>query len=302
MLDRDHIWLLWEWTEDTLLVENLLSRAAQSGLRVKTFTPTDFARFDLGSMLGQPPVILWDRAGDVHHEALRISDWAEALGSRVINPVRGTLLAKNKARLHEMLVQHNLPVPWTRLINDQSPPQDLDCGCGKYMVLKPERSGGGEGVRIQEWSQESLHAAMKSRPGETWLLQEYVEPAVIGGRRAWFRVFHLFGDIRICWWDNRTHIYDFLPECEVNMMGFNDLEILGMKIGASFPMQFFSTEIVYRRDVPGGGHSPKPVIVDYINDPCDLRSKKTVHDGVPEELLDWLFWRLFEAAKKGLNQ
>jgi hypothetical protein len=290
MLPRDHIWLLWEWSEDTLLVQNLLGRAETAGLRIKTFTPPEFDHFDFGALLGCPPVILWDRAGDVYPEALRLSDWAEALGSRVINPVRGTLLARDKARLHELLVQHNLPVPYTRLINDSSPPEDLDWGCGKYLALKPERSGGGEGVRIQEWCQASLRTAMRSRPNETWLLQEFIEPTIINGRRAWFRVFYLFGDLRICWWDNRTHVYEFLPEGEVNHLGFNDLEILGMKIAASFPLQFFSTEIVYRAD-------GRPVIVDYINDPCDLRSKTHYHDGVPEELLDWVFWKLFSAAK-----
>jgi hypothetical protein len=293
MSDRDHIWLLWEWTEDASLVQSLLSRALLSGLRVKAFTPAEFVNFDPTSLLGHPPVILWDRAGDVYPEALRISDWAEALGSRVINPVRGTLLARDKASLHELLVRHNLPVPSSRLFRADSPIEELVWGCGRYLVLKPERSGGGEGVRIQEWSEETLRSSMNSRPQETWLLQEHVEPAVIAGRRAWFRVFHLFGDIRICWWDNRTHIYDFLPECEVNTMGFNDLEMLGMKIGACFPMQFFSTEIVYRED-------GKPVIVDYLNDPCDLRSKTDVYDGVPAELLDWVFWKLFSTAREAV--
>jgi hypothetical protein len=291
MLNRDHIWLLWEWTEDSTLVQTLLSRASQSGLRVKTFTTNEFIQLDPISLLGNPPIILWDRAGDVYPEALHLSDWAEALGSRVINPVRGTLLARDKARLHDLLVKHNLPVPVTRLIRAESSIEELDWGCGRYLVLKPERSGGGEGVRIQEWCEETLRNTMNSRPKETWLLQEHVEPAIIAGRPAWFRVFNLFGDIRICWWDNHTHIYEFLPEGEVNAMGFNDLEMLGMKIGSSFPLQFFSTEIVYRVD-------GKPVIVDYINDPCDLRCKTHVYDGVPTELLDWVFWKLFGAAKE----
>ena len=298
----DHIWLLWEWTEDSLLVENFLSRAAQSGLRVKVLPPAEFKSLDPGVMLGCPPVILWDRAGDVYPEALHLRDWAEALGSRVINPVRGSLLARNKARLHDMLLQRNLPVPYTKLIHDLSPSSDLDWGCGRFLVLKPERSGGGEGVRIQEWCETCLRAALHSRPGETWLLQEHVEPALISGRPAWFRVFYLFGDIRICWWNHRTHVYDILPEGEVNRLGFNDLEMLGMKIGSSFPMQFFSTEIVYRADGPAGEHSLKPVIVDYLNDPCDLRSKVHTPDGVPEELLNWVFERVFAVAREGIQR
>jgi hypothetical protein len=289
MSRRDHIWLLWEWAEDTLLVSDFISRAKLSGLRVKTLTLAEFSHLDLKALYGQPPVVLWDRAGDIYPEARHLSDWVEALGSLVINPVRGALLARNKAHLHNLLVQHNLPVPFTKLIHDNSPSEDLDWSCGRFLVLKPERSGGGEGVRIQDWSEDSLRSTMKSRPGETWLLQEHIEPAVIEGRRAWFRVFYLFGDIRICWWDNRTHIYHFLHDREINRLGFNDLEMLGMKIGSSFPMQFFSTEIVYRQD-------NKPVIVDYLNDPCDLRSKMHTPDGVPEELLDWVFGRVFEAA------
>ena len=78
---RDHIGVLWEWTEDTFLVDTLLSRAEQSGLRIKTFTPADFKSLDIGTMLGCPPIILWDRAGDIYPEAQRLSDWARCSAS-----------------------------------------------------------------------------------------------------------------------------------------------------------------------------------------------------------------------------
>ncbi|RJP76427.1 MAG: hypothetical protein C4524_10140 [Candidatus Zixiibacteriota bacterium] len=290
MLKRDHVWLLWEWSEDAYLVEDFLRQADHLDLRVKVFDPDGFRRLSMNTVAQDYPVILWDRAGDVHREAQYISDWAEAAGSRVINPVRGTLLAMDKAHLHRLLLQNHLPVPQTRVLTDSSNGEDLHWGCGKFLVLKPGISGGGEGVRIQHWSEDSLREAMSARPGEPWLLQEFIEPAMVTGRRAWFRVYHLFGEIRVCWWDNTTHIYDLMPCEEVGLMGFHDLRTLGLHLANRFPMQFFSTEIVYCSD-------GAPLLIDYINDPCDLRSRARIPNGVPEELLNWVFQRIFEVAR-----
>jgi len=289
MTARDHVWLFWEWDEDCYLADDLLSRAAARHIRAKTFPIEAIRSLSRDALVANPPIILWDRAGDAYDEARHLADWAEALGSRVINPVRGMLLAKNKGILHRLLLQRDLPVPHTQFLNDASALEEFHASNGKYLVLKPVRSGGGEGVRMQQWCEGCLREAMQSRPGETWLLQEYIEAATMAGRRAWFRVFYLFGDVRICWWDNRTHIYDFMPCAEVNRLGFHDLCMLGIRIGATLPMQFFSTEIAYRED-------GKPVIVDYINDPCDLRCKTRIPNGVPPELLDWIFGRLFDLA------
>ncbi len=287
---RDFLWFLWEWSEDAYLKDDLIYRAAQENLRVRFFGPGEFHEITRAAIIASYPLILWDRAGDVHREALRLSDWAEALGSRVINPARSARLIQDKANLHRLLLQHDLPVPQTRFLADHCSAEELRWACGKYLVLKPVRSGGGEGVRIQEWNENSIWEAMRIRPGEIWLLQEYIEPALVAGRRAWFRVYYLFGEIRICWWDNRTHVYDFMPCREVDQLGFGELRSLVRRIGESFPLQLFSTEIVYRED-------GRPIIVDYINDPCDLRRRSRVPDGVPDELLNWVYDKIFATAR-----
>lgn len=289
MILRDHIWLLWEWSEDAYLAEDLLARAAATKVRARAFKPEEFFGLKSETIVVNPPHLLWDRAGDVFPEACRIADWAEAAGALAVNPVRGARMIHRKDRLHKLLVESNLPVPQTVVLRNHADPDELNRACGKYLVLKPALSGGGEGVRIQCWDYDSLKAEIASRPTENWLLQEYIEPARIAGRAAWFRVFYLLGDVRVCWWDHKTHIYELIPCEELERLGFNDLKNLGRKIASCIPMQFFSAEIAYRAN-------GKPVVVDYINDPCDLRSKKRIPNGVPEELLDWVFGRIFEAA------
>jgi hypothetical protein len=288
MAARDHVWLFWEWNEDAYLAKDFLMRSKQLGLRVCAFGIEDLPALE--SLKKTPPLVLWDRAGDVYDSARNLSDWAEALGSRVINPPRGMLLARDKGVLHKLLEQRCLPVPHTTFLKDNSSLQEISPSVGKYLVLKPVRSGGGEGVQIREWCEKCIIEAMRSRPGETWLLQEYIEAAELHGRRAWFRVFFLMGDVRICWWDNRTHIYEFIPCDEVDRMGLSELRDLGLRIGSTFPLHFFSTEIAYRPD-------GRPVIVDYVNDPCDLRSKARIPNGVPPELLDWIFEKIFAVAR-----
>ncbi len=287
MTARDHVWLFWEWNEDSHVAADLLKHAAARKLRARVFYYEALPGLD--ELRWRPPLVLWDRAGDVYESARRLADWSEALGSRVINPPRGMLLAKDKSVLHGRLEQRSLPVPHTQFITHASSLEEIQFSFGKYLVLKPVRSGGGEGVRIQEWCESCLREAMNSRPGETWLLQEHIEAAQIAGRRAWFRVFYLLGDIRICWWDNYTHIYEWIPLQEVERLGFSELLQMGRCIGEAFPLQFFSTEIAYRKD-------GRPVIVDYVNDPCDLRGICRIPNGVPEESLDWDFGGILDAA------
>lgn len=287
MAPKDHVWLFWEWGEDSHLAADLLKSAAARNLRARAFFYEDLP--SPGELRRQAPLALWDRAGDVHETARRLADWAEALGSRVINPARGMLLAKDKAVLHKLLEQRGLPVPQTRFFTDTSSIGEMQPSLGKYLVLKPVRSGGGEGVRIQEWCEKGLREAMRTRPGETWLLQEHIEAAQIHGCRAWFRVFYLCGDVRACWWDNYTHIYQWIPLDEIDRLGFGELLSLGRRIGEALPLQFFSTEIAFRAD-------GRLVVVDYVNDPCDLRSISRIPNGVPMELLDWVLGRILDKA------
>jgi len=284
---KDHVWLFWEWGEDSHLAADLIKHAAARNLRARAFFYEDLP--SPGELRLQAPLLLWDRAGDVYESARRLADWAEALGSRVINPARGMLLAKDKAVLHKLLELRGLPVPHTRFFTDASSLEEMQLSLGKYLVLKPVRSGGGEGVRIQEWCEKCLREAMRTRSGETWLLQEHVDPCIMAGRRAWFRVFYLFGEIRICWWDNHTHIYEWMPLEEVECQGFAELLSLGRRIGEAFPLQFFSTEIALCAD-------GRLVVVDYVNDPCDLRSISRIPNGVPTELLDWVFGKILDKA------
>ena len=287
MAPRDHVWLLWEWGEDSHVAAELLKSAAARDLRARAFFYEDLPSLD--ELRHSAPHLLWDRAGDVYESARRLADWAEALGSRVVNPARGMLLAKDKAVLHKLLEQRGLPVPRTCFLTDTSPLEEIQSSLGQYLVLKPVRSGGGEGVRIQEWCENCLREAMGSRPGETWLLQEHINPCIMAERRAWFRVFYLFGDIRICWWDNQTHIYEWMPLEEVERQGFAELLSLGRRIGEALPLQFFSTEIALCAD-------KRLVVVDYVNDPCDLRSISRIPNGVPTELLDWVFGKILNKA------
>lgn len=294
MIARDDVWLLWEWSEDSYLAEDFLWRAAARNLRVRAITPSEFDSIAVNCPDVVFPGIIWDRASDVYPQARCISDWAEASNSRIINPVRGLMLARDKAHLHRLLLQQRLPVPETTILQSASNPADMACQVEKYQVLKPATSGGGEGVRMAEWDENSLMSEMQTRPEETWLLQEYIQPAEMAGRRAWFRVFYLLGDVRVCWWDDQTHIYELIPCEEVTTLGFSELKQLIRRIAFAFPFQFFSAEIAFRYD-------GQPVIVDYINDLCDLRSRSRIYNGVPPELLDWVFQKIFEASLSPLN-
>jgi hypothetical protein len=83
-----------------------------------------------------------------------------------------------------------------------------------------------------------------------------------------------------------THIYRRLaPEEE---MAFSDLKRITDKIQEIIGLEFFSTEIVQTED-------GKFVVVDYVNDQCDMRFQSDTPDGVPDSVVEEIAKAIVEA-------
>ncbi len=120
-------------------------------------------------------------------------------------------------------------------------------------------------------------------------------PAQIDGRHAWFRVLYCAGEIFPNWWDTHTHIYTPLFITERTQVIYQHLQEIMAKIAGICKLELFSTEIAYTND----GNC---MIIDYLNDPVDLRVQSKAVDGVPDEVVSAIADRIvWLAASKSMK-
>jgi len=120
--------------------------------------------------------------------------------------------------------------------------------------------------------------AIKTYPADKYLLQEKVVPETVDGRRSWFRGFYVLGEVHLTWWDDRTHIYAELGPDEAVSLGLAPIYAIVRTIARVSRLRFFSTEIARA----AGG---RIVVVDYVNEICDMRLRSVHPDGVPDAVV-----------------
>ncbi|MCA1899449.1 MAG: hypothetical protein LDL50_01945, partial [Chloroflexi bacterium] len=126
-------------------------------------------------------------------------------------------------------------------------------------------------------------------PSQKYLLQSHVEPRLLGGRPAWFRVFYAAGEIYPCWWATDTHVYQVLSTAEEAEFGLQKLRELTRRIAAICKLDWFSTEIALADDF---------IVVDYVNDEIDTRVQSQAADGAPDEVVNNIARQLVKIAKE----
>lgn len=77
------------------------------------------------------------------------------------------------------------------------------------------------------------------------------------------------------WWNPSTHIYQPLSEEDTTLIDCGKIHRIIDTIARVCGLDLFSSEIVLSED-------GRYVVVDYINDPIDLRLQSKASDGVPD--------------------
>jgi hypothetical protein len=146
-------------------------------------------------------------------------------------------------------------------------------------IIKPcNTTGGGIGVVT---GAESLKEVLEERitnKNDKYILQEKIYPSFFDSKRAWFRSFWAFGHTIPVWWDDQTHIYSELTSDDVNLFNLKKIFQITKVIADITGLDIFSTEIVYTKD-------KKFMIIDYVNDQCDMRLSSKHVDGVPDNVV-----------------
>lgn len=180
--------------------------------------------------------------------------------------------ASNKAITHYDLAHAGINVPYTVVVRNWEPENFcLTKGELKRLrmpfIVKPANGFGQKGVvkDCRGSFSEILQARNYSR-GDDFLLQKRINPIIIGDKKAWFRVYYLFGEIIPCWWDTDSGAYSHMTLNELNINGFLPLAEITSRIAKITNMEFFTTEIA----VTGTNREKLFYAIDYVNDQPEL--------------------------------
>lgn len=230
---------------------------------------------------------------DIYH---RLIDLVAQKGARVIDPPEQARASFDKARLHPRLVAAGIPVPWTVIVPREHPADwrltdEERAAIGQPFVIKPAMGYGRQGLVLDATSEADLDRSIAAWRDTHYLFQRRIKPREAGGRPVYFRVFYVFGDVWVTWWNCYTDHYRMAGPEDWPEFGLDQVEELARRIAALTGMTFFSTEIA--QDEEG-----RWVTIDYVNDQCHMLSQSAhPQKGVPDELVAAIARRLVTAVE-----
>lgn len=288
--------LAWNWEHDADFVNLLNEACVARGLTLLSVSSHNLTEV-LSRLAGRKAGfrVYLDRASEADPAYLPLAQWAVTLGARRINPRETANRAYDKAAMHLAFLGEGIPTPYTILFpsyRDDPAPQPIDLTpLGKCFAVKPAFGGGGEGVVTEVCSFEQFLLERRTFPEQKYLLQAYVTPRKVDGLPAWFRVIDCFGEIYPSFWNTRTHVYTRLSAEAETRLGLGGLRQITERIAHVCRLDLFSTEIACTEE----NHL---LVVDYVNDPIDLRLQSRAADGVPDEIVKDIAARIADAAQK----
>jgi hypothetical protein len=284
----------WNWEFDRLFIQCVESAARARGLTTHFIDDRNLA--ETLSRLRDESLffrVFLDRASD---EDERFLPLVRALNKtafaspgnetiRIVNPPDLLHRASDKATMHLEFLSHGIHVPFTIIISPYNHKRELELSLselaqlGRPFIIKPANTtGGGVGVVLGAESLKDVIETRQHHKNDKYLLQERVVPVFFDNHRGWFRVFYAFGLVIPCWWNDQTHVYEELTQEDEEAFGLLPLRSVAATIHQICGLDFFSTEVAMTS-------TEKLVVVDYVNEMCDMRLKSSHNDGVPDTIV-----------------
>ena len=274
----------WEWEYDAGFIDKIKLAAEKYGLTLGVIDPGNIGE-RTAEYLREKPAFRYflDRGSDARREFEPLARLVANDGTRVINHYRHLKHSLDKATMHLEFITAGLNVPYTIILSSyQNQPEikiaDL-ARLGRSFIIKPAAGAGGTGVVVGAETLAEVLIARQSQGDQKFLLQEKIEPVLLGGGRAWFRVYYVLGQTFLSWWDDITHIYRRVEPKQEEEFYLSPLRAIITKIARISRLDFFSAEIALTAD-------GRFVVVDYVNDICDMRLQSVFPDGVPDGLVE----------------
>lgn len=274
--------IAWNWEYDKDFVFQINDVCLKHSLKPYLINP--FNLYETLELLRKGRIrfrSFFDRASDTDYRFFELVQFLQEKGISFINHPDKIRWIDDKVLIHMDFTFNNIPVPATFIYYpaDERPAiMNKIRQIGIPFVVKPAHGvqTGGLGVLLNARSVEDVCHWHKQHKDFIFLLQKQIMPCLMDKKLAWFRVFFVMGKIMPCWWHPSTHIYEAVSETEVNKFKLGPLYTLAGEIGRIYKLGFFSTEIAVEK-------GRRFVVVDYINDQCDMRKKSKFVDGVCDE-------------------
>jgi hypothetical protein len=276
--------IAWEWEYDKNFVFKLAQACKAYGLSTFLINPIEIDAATFKYRAGRLYFRHYlDRGSDVLKEFEPLAKLVAASGAKIINHYRHLKHCLDKATMHLEFLTAGLHVPYTIILSPYKYEPEIRitdlARLGRSFIIKPAMGSGGAGVVVGAETLVEVLRARKSQNDQKFLLQEKIEPTMLGSERAWFRVFYVFGRTFLAWWNDVTHLYRAVNSVEEGDLGLAPMRQIIRTIAALSELDFFSAEIALTDD-------GRFVVIDYVNDVCDMRLQSEHHDGVPDSLID----------------
>jgi hypothetical protein len=278
-----HFGLAWNWEYDHDFVKLLDRSCLNAGFSCFLVGPHNLPQTCLEVQNNERRFLYFlDRASDNDDRFLKLNQLLQSKGTRFLNAHHNYERSIDKANIHGELLGRGLQLPLTIVL----PPHDTEPNFDprvieplpKPFVVKPARGGGGFGVVVGASRPDEVVQTRAKFRNQRFLLQQRIVPQLLAGRRAWFRVFFVCGQAIPCWWDDSTHSYARLTAADSRTVNTKELNRIVRIIAEVSQLDFFSAEIAIDQD-------GRYVVVDYVNDPCDMRLQSKHFDGVPDTIV-----------------
>lgn len=277
--------IAWNWEYDRDFVSQINNTCLKNGLKPYLVNP--FNLYEAIQLIKEKKIkfrYFFDRATDTDQRFFELIHLLQKKRVLFINHPDKIKWIEDKVLIHMELTTYKIPVPETYIYypsDSRKAIMDKIKQVGMPFVLKPAHSveKGGMGVLLNATTVEEAYQWHNRYKDFIFLIQRQVFPRLIEKRSAWFRVFYVLGKTIPCWWNPVTHIYEVLTEKEIKKFRLSPLRDLTNRIADIYGLGLFSTEIAVEK-------WRRFVVVDYINDQCDMRRKSKFVDAVCDEIVD----------------
>ncbi len=278
--------LAWNWNYDVDFVSGIEYACAQQRLTTYRIEPANVVETLYRLRSGEIAFHTFlDRASDDDESFEPLVRFLVKSSTHFYNLSEHVNRAKDKATMHLEFITHGLYVPYTIIISPYNKKKELELSLselarlGRPFIIKPANTtGGGTGVVLGAESLKDVIETRQHHKNDKYLLQETVKPKFLESNKAWFRVLYTFGETIPCWWDDITHIYRRVSLEDEERYGIAALRDIIQTIQKVCSLDFFSSEIALTE-------ANTFVVVDYVNEVCDMRLQSKHKDGVPDNVV-----------------
>jgi hypothetical protein len=291
--------IAWDWEYDREFVDMLEASAQALGLRTYSINEHNCDETLRAVQQGRLEIaVLLDRAAETDERFAGLSRALARHGVKYLNPPDAVRHASDKASMHLEFITAGIHVPYTIIISPYNKKRELELSLselahlGRPFIIKPANTtGGGIGVILGAETLKDVIEHRQHHKNDKYLLQEEILPMRLDGHTGWFRVFGVSGMTLSCWWDPQSHVYRQVTATEQRRWQLVALNSVTRSIASVCRLDFFSTEIA----IPAPG---RHIVVDYVNEVCDMRLQSNHVDGVPDEIVAVIARRLARRARQ----